>query len=223
MSSDNNTNSSEVQSQITSLQRQIETLQEEINALRLSQLSITSNGTPEHHIISNGVAERITSNGTTERNVTSNGTSESNTTTDSSSERGSSSSTSSEGSTEVPVPRPGQIYGNCILWRPHYEVDPPREDEEVEVVSERLVISVAAVRLGRVPNASFLFAKTLFLPFFSSGILFLPPGGEKRPKNTRKMQMVFFMANGTVRVTVNLTSFDARKDDTWFVPRGRFS
>ena len=71
-------------------------------------------------------------------------------------------------------------------------------------------------------NADFRFAKTLTLPFFGSGMVDLPPGGVKRVKNSRKMQMVFFVFYG--RVTVDLgtpmTGFSIGKGGMWQVPRG---
>ena len=73
-------------------------------------------------------------------------------------------------------------------------------------------------------GAEFRFAKTLTLPFFGSGIVDVPPGGAKRSKNSRKMQMVFFVFYG--RVTVELgtpaTRFGIGKGGQWQVPRGEF-
>lgn len=72
-------------------------------------------------------------------------------------------------------------------------------------------------------NADFKFAKTLTLDFFGSGMVHLPPGGAKRIKNSRKMQMVFFVFYG--RVTVNIgtppTKFSIGKGGQWQVPRGK--
>ena len=76
-----------------------------------------------------------------------------------------------------------------------------------------------------IQGATFKFAKTLTLPFFGSGMVHLPPGGEKRVKNSRKMQMVFFVYYG--RVTVNVgtptTTFSIGKGGQWQVPRGKSS
>ncbi len=72
-------------------------------------------------------------------------------------------------------------------------------------------------------GAEFKFAKTLTLDFFGSGMVHLPPGGFKRIKNSRKMQMVFFVFYG--RVTVNIgtppTEFSIGKGGQWQVPRGK--
>lgn len=74
-----------------------------------------------------------------------------------------------------------------------------------------------------ISGAEFRFAKTLTLPFFGSGIVELPPGGAKRVKNSRKMQMVFFVFYGRVTVDVGTptTSFSIGKGGMWQVPRGK--
>lgn len=74
-----------------------------------------------------------------------------------------------------------------------------------------------------ISGAEFRFAKTLTLPFFGSGMVELPPGGSKRVKNSRKMQMVFFVFFGRVTVDVGTptTSFSIGKGGMWQVPRGK--
>lgn len=69
------------------------------------------------------------------------------------------------------------------------------------------------------------------LPFFGAGIVELPPGGFKHSKNSRKMQMVFFVHQGKVMVDVGGTGADQKRADTnkfaiskggvWVVPRGK--
>jgi hypothetical protein len=73
------------------------------------------------------------------------------------------------------------------------------------------------------------------LPFFGSGIVELPPDGFKRAKNSQKMQMVFFVHEGKVLVTVGpkavaqkggaainseMNEFAISKGGVWVVPRG---
>jgi hypothetical protein len=77
------------------------------------------------------------------------------------------------------------------------------------------------------------------LPFFGSGIVELPPEGFKRMKNSQKMQMVFFVHEGKVLVTVGppavgqngrgvsgeeaeTNEFAISKGGVWVVPRGMF-
>ena len=74
-----------------------------------------------------------------------------------------------------------------------------------------------------VRGVDFRFTKTITLPFFGSGMVDLPPGGEKRVKNSRRMQMVFFMFYGRVTVNVAGTTFSIGKGGTWQVPRGRLT
>ena len=50
----------------------------------------------------------------------------------------------------------------------------------------------------------------------------LPPGGVKRVKNSRKMQMIFFVFEGRVTVDMGtpLQGFGIGKGGMWQVPRG---
>ncbi|KAI1471412.1 Mif2/CENP-C like-domain-containing protein [Daldinia caldariorum] len=114
---------------------------------------------------------------------------------------------------------PGRIAGECLYWRPEYETEPADEDQ-LEVTEEELAISEAAIQLKDIKDATFRFAKTLTLPFFGSGVVDMPPGSEKRTKNSRKMQMVFFVHKGSVDVTVAQTEFRIGMGGMWFVPRG---
>lgn len=80
-----------------------------------------------------------------------------------------------------------------------------------------------AIEMRDIAGADFKFAKTLTLPFFGSGMVHLPPGGVKRVKNSRKMQMVFFVHQGRVTVDVGTptTTFSIGKGGQWQVPRGQ--
>ncbi len=84
-----------------------------------------------------------------------------------------------------------------------------------------LAFAAAKIEIRDVPLAKFRFAKTLTMPFFGSGMVELPPGGEKRLKNSRKMQMVFFVHYGKVLVQVAGTKFVITKGGVWSVPRGQ--
>lgn len=117
----------------------------------------------------------------------------------------------------------GAVVTNTIVWRPEYDWDPPGLDEEVEVAPEQVAVSGQAIETREIRNASFKFAKTLSLPFFGAGVVDLPPGSEKRPKNSRKMYMAFFVYTGKVKVTVNEASFRIGRGGQWFVPRGKLS
>lgn len=113
---------------------------------------------------------------------------------------------------------PGRIHGGIRLWNP--------EDQtgiEAEEVEEEIALSAAAIITRDIPGSSFKFAKTLTLPFFGSGMVDLPPGGIKKMKNSRKMQMVFFVFTGRVKVIVNDNEFRIGRGGMWQVPRGMYN
>jgi len=110
-----------------------------------------------------------------------------------------------------------------MYWYPEYEHAPPHDEDPVEVVEEELAISEPAIQLKDIKDATFKFAKTLTLPFFGSGIVDLPPGSEKRSKNSRKMQMVFFVHKGAVDVIIATNTFRISEGGQFFVPRGERS
>ncbi|KAJ8071078.1 hypothetical protein OCU04_001423 [Sclerotinia nivalis] len=112
--------------------------------------------------------------------------------------------------------QPGRIEGSVRTWDPEDQVG-----ENAAETVEDLAFSSAAIKTRDIPNASFKFAKTLTLPFFGSGMVDLEPGAVKKPKNSRKMQMVFFVFYGRVEVSVNGTSFRIGKGGMWQVPRGK--
>ncbi|KAM5355615.1 hypothetical protein ACJ41O_002261 [Fusarium nematophilum] len=116
---------------------------------------------------------------------------------------------------------PGVVNGEIILWEPEHALHPPADDEPVEVMEDRVAISGEAIQTRDTRDATFRFAKTLTMPFMAAGIVDLPPGAEKRPKNSRKMHMVFFVQYGKVQVTVNEASFRISAGGMWFVPRGK--
>lgn len=65
------------------------------------------------------------------------------------------------------------------------------------------------------------------MPFFGAGVVELPPEGFKRAKNSRRMQMVFFVHEGKVLVEVGATGLEVNefalsKGGVWVVPRGTF-
>ena len=73
-----------------------------------------------------------------------------------------------------------------------------------------------------VKGASFRYAKTVTLPFFHSGMVDIPPDGEKRVKNSRKNHMVFWVFSGRVMVNVSGNDFSIGRGGMWQVPRGMF-
>jgi centromere protein C len=110
---------------------------------------------------------------------------------------------------------PGRIYGAIRTWDPEDPIGEESGEKEDEIA-----LSSAAIITRDIAGASFRFAKTLTLPFFGSGMVDLPPGAVKKTKNSRRMQMVFFIFSGRVRVTVNDNAFRIGKGGMWQVPRG---
>ncbi|RKF53952.1 putative cupin domain-containing protein [Erysiphe neolycopersici] len=112
---------------------------------------------------------------------------------------------------------PGRIVAEVRTW--------DQEDKSGSQIGEReeeIALSSSAIVTRDIANASFRFAKTLTLPFFGAGMVDLPPGSEKKQKNSRKMQMAFFVFYGKVQVTVNDNVFRISKGGMWQVPRGNF-
>lgn len=73
-----------------------------------------------------------------------------------------------------------------------------------------------------VKGSSFRFAKLLSSPFLGSGIVELPSGGVKKPKNSKKMHMVFYVCRGRVQVDISGVQFSAGKGCVFQVPRGNY-
>lgn len=69
-------------------------------------------------------------------------------------------------------------------------------------------------------DSSFRFAKLLSSPFLGSGIVELPPGGVKKPKNSKRMHMLFYVCRGRIQVDVSGVQFSAGKGCVFQVPRG---
>lgn len=114
----------------------------------------------------------------------------------------------------------GTVVSEVIAWEPEYETHPPGDDDQVHISEEQIAVSGDAVETKEIRDATFRFAKTLTMPFMGAGVVDLPPGAEKRPKNSRKMHMVFFVHYGKVAVTVNEGHFRISAGGQWFVPRG---
>ncbi|KAH7321058.1 kinetochore CENP-C fungal-like protein [Stachybotrys elegans] len=117
---------------------------------------------------------------------------------------------------------PGTVMGEVVLWEPEHEMNPPADDEPVQITEDQIALSADAVQTTDIRDATFRFAKTLTMPFMGAGVVDLPPGAEKRPKNSRKMHMVFFVHYGKVLVTVNEAQFRISAGGMWFVPRGNY-
>ncbi|KAL8364979.1 hypothetical protein RB595_004002 [Gaeumannomyces hyphopodioides] len=116
----------------------------------------------------------------------------------------------------------GQVVGNVVVWEPEHEFDPPGVDDQVAVEEDVMAYSNRAIQTREILGSTFRFTKTLSLPFFGTGVVDLPPGSEKKAKNSRKMHMTFIVHSGRVTVMVNETTFSLGKGGMWFVPRGNY-
>ncbi|KAJ9641781.1 mitotic fidelity of chromosome transmission- protein [Coniosporium tulheliwenetii] len=109
---------------------------------------------------------------------------------------------------------PGVIEGFVNGWDDTQDV--ATEEQE----SQELAFAASTLETREVANANFQYAKILSLPFFGIGMVDVPPGGFKRAKNTRRMQLAFFVHYGKVSVTVGENEFSISKGGVWQVPRG---
>jgi centromere protein C len=114
----------------------------------------------------------------------------------------------------------GIFRGPVSIWDPQQQA-PLEIEEEVD-----LAYAPAAIETREVKGSNFKYAKLLSTPFFGTGIVDLPPGAEKRPKNSRRMVMSFFVARGRVTVSVGAyggagSVFSVGKGGFWTVPRGQ--
>ncbi|KAI9788778.1 MAG: hypothetical protein M1816_006559 [Peltula sp. TS41687] len=110
---------------------------------------------------------------------------------------------------------PGIITGAVRLW------DTELESSLDYLVEEEIAYSSKALStFSSVANGSFRFAKALTLDFFGIGIVEIPPGGSKSPRNARKMHMAFGVIRGKVLVECAGTKFRIGEEGVWHVPRG---
>lgn len=85
-----------------------------------------------------------------------------------------------------------------------------------------MAFAAKAIETHEVAGGSFRYAKVLTSDFFGAGVVEIPPGGVKRSKNSRKMQMAFFVHQGKVSVDVAGMGFGVTQGGMWHVPRGTY-
>ncbi|KIW13621.1 hypothetical protein PV08_08812 [Exophiala spinifera] len=123
----------------------------------------------------------------------------------------------------------GTLRGNVSLWD-NQEEAPMEEEEEIEIAHAPAAIKTREVKASSLNEGpTFRYAKLLSTNFFGSGLVDLPPRGIKRPKNSRKMHMSFYVIKGRVTVSVgpidgeetgSMNRFSIGKGGFWQVPRG---
>ncbi|KAI9695542.1 MAG: hypothetical protein M1820_008555 [Bogoriella megaspora] len=89
-----------------------------------------------------------------------------------------------------------------------------------EVIEAEIAFASTSIQTRDVPSANFRYAKLISLPFCGYGLVVLPPGGFKKSKNSRRMQMVFFVHSGRATVNVNDEEFSIGQGGLFQVPRG---
>lgn len=114
----------------------------------------------------------------------------------------------------------GVITGNVANWNASTKAGDPNDP-----VQEDIAFASSSIITRDVAGSEFKYAKIMTLPFFGAGIVEVPPEGFKRAKNSRKMQMVFFVHEGKVLVEVGATGMEVNqfalsKGGAWIVPRG---
>ncbi|KAL4868207.1 hypothetical protein BDV12DRAFT_169934 [Aspergillus spectabilis] len=110
----------------------------------------------------------------------------------------------------------GVLHGYIRKW----------DSETQTAMDEEEVLDIAYAPTGietrNVKGAAFRFAKLLSTPFIGSGIVELPPQGVKKPKNAKRMHMIFYVVKGRVLVDISGVQFSAGKGCVFQVPRGNY-
>ena len=122
----------------------------------------------------------------------------------------------------------GTVRGNVSEWDSYHGL-PLNVEQDIEIAHSNQAIQtyVPAAKNGQEP-AQFRYSKLFSNTFMSVGLVDLPPGGIKKPKNSQKMQMTFYVLKGRVTVSVGpilgeMTTFGIGKGGFWQVPRGECS
>ncbi|KAK5045013.1 hypothetical protein LTR84_010161 [Exophiala bonariae] len=123
----------------------------------------------------------------------------------------------------------GTLVGTVAVWDSE-EQAATEQEQQIEIAhAPGAIITREIKRSALHEGTTFQYAKLLSTDFFGTGLVILPPGGSKRPKNSRKMHMGFYVIKG--RVTVNVgpagsedteswNRFSIGKGGFWQVPRG---
>ncbi|KAJ6096756.1 hypothetical protein N7486_007502 [Penicillium sp. IBT 16267x] len=110
----------------------------------------------------------------------------------------------------------GVLHGFIPRWDPKSQTSTKEED----VID--IAYAPSGIETREVKDSTFRFAKLLSSSFIGSGVVELPPEGVKRPKNSKKMHMVFYVCHGRVQVDISGVQFSAGKGCVFQVPRGNY-
>ncbi|EED15061.1 Cupin domain protein [Talaromyces stipitatus ATCC 10500] len=108
----------------------------------------------------------------------------------------------------------GVLHGYIKKW----DSDKQAASNEEEI--SEIAFSPSGIETRDVKDSTFRVAKLLSQPFFGSGIVELPAKGVKKPKNSKRMHMVFYVCYGRVQVDINGVQFTAGKGCIFQVHRG---
>lgn len=104
-------------------------------------------------------------------------------------------------------------------------------DVECEVINwhdkkpivKRIAYPASSYAPKDIANAIIKFQKTFDeAPFFATGVMDLPRGGEKTTKPSKHNVMTFVILEGAVEATVHQTSFRLKRGSHFIVPRGNY-
>jgi centromere protein C len=123
----------------------------------------------------------------------------------------------------------GTFRGPVSVWDTEVQA-PIDQEEEIEIAYAPAAIETSTVNVNSGSGPSFKYSKLLGNRFMGVGLVDLEPGGIKRPKNSRKMHMSFFVVKGRVTVSIgpaggeetgSWSRFSIGKGGFWQVPRGK--
>ncbi|RMZ75116.1 hypothetical protein DV737_g5445, partial [Chaetothyriales sp. CBS 132003] len=107
----------------------------------------------------------------------------------------------------------GTFHGNVAVWDSELQ-QPSKTEEEIEIAIAGAAIEKTGIKhpsQAEDAEAEFTYAKLLGNKFMGAGLVDLPPGGIKRPKNSKKMHMSFYVVKGRVTVTVGPSRTDPNR------------
>jgi centromere protein C len=125
----------------------------------------------------------------------------------------------------------GVLYGYAKKWDTERQTVSKEEEtlgmfslSDIVASTDGTEIAYASnkVETREVKDSTFRVAKLLSYSFIGSGIVEIPPKGVKKPKNSKRMHMVFYVSHGRVQVDMNGVQFTAGKGCVFQVPRGEF-
>ncbi|KAJ5794462.1 hypothetical protein N7457_001061 [Penicillium paradoxum] len=110
----------------------------------------------------------------------------------------------------------GVLHGYTLKWDARAQAS-SKEEEVLDIA-----YAPSGIETREVKDSTFRFAKLLSSSFIGSGVVELPPDGVKKPKNSKKMHMVFYVCHGRVQVDISGVQFSAGKGCVFQVPRGNY-